>query len=94
MALWIDNDQGSYHYSREMAETARHEASIDNGVWSRTAEGLLADGLKEWQEDEREQWARDDAPASVFNDLLSAAISEIDWYEIAENYLGEIERSE
>jgi hypothetical protein len=44
-----------------------------------------ADILKEWFEDMNPL----NDQSSVWNDLLSAALSEVDWYEIAENYISE-----
>lgn len=32
--------------------------------------------------------------ASMFSDLLSAALSEVDWYEIAEHYIDDLEEEE
>jgi len=77
--LWLDNDQGTYNMVREWAEDAikqsRHE--------SRRAEGILADMLKDYIQEEN-PLASD---ASLFSDLLSVAISEVNFYEIAENAL-------
>jgi hypothetical protein len=81
MALWIDNDEGSYHASREMARDALRFSSE-----GRSAQGTLADNLKEWQEEEMP-----DLEASVWADLLGSAFEAVDWYEIAENYLSESE---
>jgi hypothetical protein len=47
--------------------------------------GELAESLKQWQQEEMP-----DLGASVWSDLLSAALSEVDWYEIAEHYFDEV----
>lgn len=44
-----------------------------------------------------ESWIEEDAPdlgCSMFADLLGAAMSEIDWYSIAEHYLADLEPEE
>jgi hypothetical protein len=95
MALWIDNDEGSYNYARELVAGAVEAASADGFLEGQPAslrEGYLnshaADALKAWQEDEREAYEAD-KPASVFTDLLGAAFGEIDWWEIARNIRSE-----
>jgi hypothetical protein len=81
MALWIDNDQGSYTYAREL----RDEAHDTGGLRPKSE---LASMLQNWMEEELDDWSPDSA--SVFTDLLHAAFGEVDWYEIAENYLSEL----
>ena len=71
VALWIDNEQGTYWEARDMARQ------------SRTA-GALAQSLKDWITD-----MAPDLGASMFADLLGAALSEVDWYEIAGHYFEE-----
>lgn len=44
----------------------------------------LAAKIKEWVED-----MTPDLGASMFADLLGAALSEVNWYEIAENWYNE-----
>jgi hypothetical protein len=86
VALWIDNEEGSCERARELAVDARDTAKADLSQFKRTAEGLLADTLREWIRDE-------DAPdlgPTLYSDLLSAALSEVDWYEIAEHYLADL----
>lgn len=46
--------------------------------------GDLAETLKAWVHD-----MAPDLGASMFADLLNAALSAVDWYEIAENWYGE-----
>ena len=85
MALWIDNERSDYEWSREYANDVRKMEEEDlNG---RTRAGVLADALTEYMV----MMAPLLEEASVWSDLLHAAISEIDWYEIAENYLSEVD---
>lgn len=87
MALWIDNDQGSYEESRDLARTALQEHEDRTG-YGATAEGSLAHALKEWQDELRPEEIT--GTASVWTDLLTSAFQSIDWYEIAANYLEEV----
>jgi len=85
--LWLDNDEGSYRYmgseaAEKLAEYTDEEGTVD-------ADGFkseFAEFLKSYHEDQAEEL---NIPASVFSDLLTAAMSEVNWYEIAEAYLDE-----
>jgi hypothetical protein len=91
VALWIDNEQGTYDERCRMVEEARENASedtnVDSGIWTveQAARYRLADTLKEWVTDE----LMPDLGASLAADLLGSALSEVDWNEIAENFLSE-----
>jgi len=91
VALWIDNDQGSYSMRCEMALEAWEDADGKKAYASQTREDrakcLLADRLKDWVEE-----MQPDLGASMFSDLLSAALGEVDWYEMAENFLEDVEK--
>jgi hypothetical protein len=88
VSLWLDNDQGSYEYWREQAREKRREApecrQVRDEIWSKAqAEKFtLADQLK----DEIEE-ASPLVEASLYSDLLSAALSEVNWQEIAGSML-------
>jgi hypothetical protein len=92
VALWIDNEQGTYSERCRMAEQAKEDAAEDenvaSGIWTaeQAARYRLADTLKEWVTDE----LMPDLGASMAADLLGAALSEVDWQEIAENWLEEV----
>lgn len=86
VALWIDNDQGSYSERCEMAQDVYDRADGDMD----DAKSALASRLKDWVEDMNPL----SGDASMFSDLLSAAISEVDWYEIAENFLEDVDKIE
>lgn len=90
VGLWLDNDQGSYHYWRE--EVARHRREASNASLVRrgivteeqVARCNLANQLKEEVTD-----ASPLQGASVYVDLLGAALSEVDWLEIVDHWLSE-----
>ena len=90
VALWIDNEQGSYRYWRDQVREHRKAAptcrQVAGGLWTpeEAAKIKLADQLK----DE----IRDAAPMtepSLFSDLLGAALDEVNWFEIAGNWLSD-----
>jgi hypothetical protein len=75
--LWMDNDQGSYEYWREA--TKEHlTVDKDDGLIS------LADQLKEEHTE-----AATEGLEGFRLDLMGAALSEVDWREIAESLIKE-----
>ena len=72
--LWLDNDEGSYRYWREAAREHLDGADGDKD----SATGGLSLRLREEVTD-----AQPDMGASLAADLLGAAMSEVDWHEIA-----------
>ncbi|MGZ6998273.1 MAG: DUF7249 family protein, partial [Acidimicrobiia bacterium] len=83
VALWLDNEQSSYEYVRELARDAYDNASETTyATRGQTAAWALAEELKDEHED-ADPLAHEDAPASVFADLLSASLGRVDWHEIA-----------
>ena len=75
--LWMDNDEGSYHYFKEMAEQSNGE----------TYE--LSQQLDAYFDDLAGEWAGDSA--CFFADIFSAALSNVNWYEIAEHLIDDVE---
>lgn len=91
VALWIDNEESTYREARDMVREAFDDTDADQEHEERVTEatGPLAKRLEEWVDE-----MKPDLGASMFSDLLNAALSEVDWYEIAENWLSEIEPEE
>ena len=88
VALWIDNDQSTYYTRQEMAQQAYDDAEQDDeDERMREATRELAQALENWIDE-----MRPPMEASMFADLLGAALSEVDWYEIAENFLEDVEK--
>ncbi len=79
-ALWIDNDYGSYQYRCELVEQVKEEHSEESD-----RAYYLASVLQDWIESQNPLAEN----ADFFTDLLNSALSEIDWQEIAENFLAE-----
>ena len=79
--MWVTNDQGSDEYWRELTDKVvrknlfdKHNATID-----------VSDALKDQIEQDRPEMEN-----SLYSDLLGAAMSEINYYEIAENWVDEV----
>jgi hypothetical protein len=72
--LWIDNEEGSYHYWQEEVETVCRR-NVHRDTATNTLRGLLED------------YHRENMPevTGTYADLLGASLSEVNWYEIAEH---------
>jgi len=90
VALWLDNDPASYHYWREQVERHRQGAHDDSSVKrgiipaELAARCNLANHLKEEVSN-----ASPLQEASIYADLLNAALSDVDWLEIVDQWLSD-----
>lgn len=75
VSMWIDNEEAYYDAALQMALAYGTEDTYD-----------LAANIKVLVEDMPEIAAVQEQ-ASLAADLLGAALSEVDWYELAENWL-------
>lgn len=73
VALWIDNDPGLYEMTREWAD----ETSDPYALSEQLRELITGDEMLP------------DLGASLYADLLGAALTEVHWWEIARNILSE-----
>ncbi len=81
--LWMDNYQGSHEYWREMAEET---FKVDG----QNAKLSLADILKDQHEEHYLEVLRHaKQECSWMSDMLGAAMSEVNWHEIAESLLND-----
>lgn len=90
--LWLDNEQGSYNWLMDQARELWEEAEPTKS-WTRieSATFALADRLK----DQHEETMADLGMANgVFFDLLRAAVSEVNWNEIAKAVIEDCEFAE
>lgn len=91
--LWIDQEEGDNRYWREAAQEIWEGARADK-TFSKKERAVadLSDRLKgqyeEAKDDMLEQTRRS---ASVWADLLGGALQEVDWREIAESLLEDME---
>jgi hypothetical protein len=89
VALIVDNDQGLYNERRAIVRDAI-ENHKESEYWTEeeaTRYGV-ADAIKEWIEGAAETDVVPDFPLSyLWSQLLAAALSEVDWHEIADNWI-------
>lgn len=95
--LWMDNDEGSYRYWQETAE----ESWKDSASYTPSYEGQtrkefwlcqFSDHLKQsFENDSQDILERAGVESSMWSDLLGAALSEVNWYEIAESFANDLE---
>ncbi len=87
VALWIDNEQGPQNYWLETAAQcladAPNASQVAEKIWTveQAAKFALADQLKEWHQENVPEIS------GCYADLLGAALSEVNWDEIAGNLL-------
>ena len=94
IALWMGNEEGSYHYWDEQAQRAYDGAEADKTF---TREEQVTFALAEQIKTEYNDAAQDvleqgKVQASWISDLLGAALSEVNWHEIAEHLIEEVEK--
>ena len=88
VALWIGNDQGSYSYWQEETERAYREAEAGNySSKVEEAASVLSSMLEDYLQEFNPLSSKE---ASMYSDLLSASLSEVDTYEIATNWIEDI----
>jgi hypothetical protein len=92
--LWMDNEEGSHDYwlgiasyiYRHEAEEQKHFSKMEDAV------AILAEQLKEDHEEKKDDILEDaQLNASVWADLLGSALCEVNWREIAEHLLENVE---
>jgi hypothetical protein len=88
VALWLDNEQTSYEYWQSIAEETRlevaktHDNEDSRRTFKEEAEYSLAAELK--------SQVTESAPtggASLYSDLLNAALADVHWHEVAAHML-------
>lgn len=78
--LWIDNDQGVYELVNDWANSILKT--------NEDPEIHLMEVLRKWVEEESSEYT----PAfGLCSDLLNAAIQSVDWYDLAQSYLEELD---
>jgi len=84
--LWLSNDAGSYTYWQEQAMTSLEHATGERDGAIYNLATMLADEMESGaclalgSED-------DTLPATLFADLITAALGAVDWREIAEHLI-------
>ena len=85
--LWMDNEEGTYDYWREVAQEVSSDLEEPTNSMTKMDEAvyLLAERLKDYHEENRPELP------GVYGDLIGAALSEVNWREIAEHLLENVE---
>ena len=90
--LWMSNDAGSDEHYRETAQEIYDDAQSDQHFTKEERATLtLADRLKDEHEESQSQLT---GVTGFWADLLSAAMSEVNWHEIAEHYIEDVDKEE
>ena len=89
--LWM-SETGDYY--PEIAQTAWDQANEDSDYPGQTREQCatsdLSNSLKAEMEDQAEQWMGDQC--SMFADMLNSSLASVNWYELAEHLIEEVEK--
>jgi len=85
----MDNDQGSQEHYNELASEYRQADSHNKLTGQSCACYDLSKAIKEEFEE-----ANPCQDANVFSDLMNAALSEVNWYEIAEALIDDLPEEE
>lgn len=89
--LWIDNEEGSYRYWKEQASDC-WKGAAPTEFWTReeAAKFALAERLlSDFEDGMANVLKAAKATASVWADLLGAALGEVNWDEIAGSMIEE-----
>ncbi|MES2367162.1 MAG: hypothetical protein V4563_14895 [Pseudomonadota bacterium] len=95
VALWIGNEESASRFWNDFALEVWSNAEASD-VWSReeSAKFNLADDMKEYFEREsRDMLERAKAETSMWADLLGAALSEVNWNEIAGSMIEDVDKT-
>jgi hypothetical protein len=82
--LWMDNEEGSHDYWLEVAQEVSNDLETPTNSMTRMDEAIyiLADKLKDYHEEAKDEiLERSGMEASVWADLLGAALSAANWRE-------------
>lgn len=90
--LWLDNDEHECnHHLPEMARDAYRDACANAySTREQDAARSLAEALKDYIEEQNPIGDQ----SGMFADLLSAALDSIDWREIAEHLIEDLDKDE
>ncbi len=81
--LWMDNEEGQDAYWREIAEECVKVDGKENAVRS------MAEHISEQHEEAWEQAYS--SQTGLFQDLMTSALHEVNWEEIAHHYVDAVE---
>lgn len=76
VALWIDNSEGDQEYITELVNSCENVYRA-------------GDALEQWADDALDMWMEGRKSAGLFNDLLTWALGQTNWIEVAEHFWDE-----
>lgn len=85
--LWLDNDEGSQELQQDFLKSAQHTKKVSVWTDEENVKFNLADLLKDYIE-ENNPLADS---ATMYSDIMTAALQEIDWNEIAQSIIDDNE---
>ncbi len=88
-ALWLGNDYGSYEYWQEQTRDAYRHAQSSSS-FSRSEQAAL--DLAHMLQNEIEE--NTPTVTGFYADVLNTAISEVNWYEITEHWIDDLDKDE
>lgn len=88
-ALWCDNDHGLYSYLTEEAQRCFDEAEGTTEERINDATPELAKVIESMFDQDVEEYP----PHGWMADAINAYLGEVDWQEIAEHYMDDVDKS-
>jgi hypothetical protein len=89
VSLWIDNEEGSQSYWRTEAQET-YDVGVEDGLDEDAIVASLAEKLQLSIEEGNPLADQN----SLYSDILSANLSEVNWHEIARNWIEEVDKGE
>lgn len=85
VALWFGNDEGTQNYWEDEAKSAleNKNGNKEDATYELTSQ------MKEETLDGVQDALAEGYESSLYSDLLNASLKEVDYYEIAKNYIDE-----
>ena len=86
VSVWIDNDQSNIDYIVERAEEIYNDAQ-EQKYFTKQEEAVIL--FAEWMKDfyEENMVADTDGLGGLWIDMLTGALSVVDWHELAKKYM-------
>ena len=91
--LWIDNSEGSYEYWCERAKECYRDAE-PKYQWETVSDAAISDLAKELESEADEAQSQFMGVTGPFADVFGWAMGQINWREIAESMIGNIDAEE
>jgi hypothetical protein len=96
LKLWIDNDESSQNFWIDQARQTLESAEPEEPFTKEERAALtLSKSMEQFFEDlAQDALGKADAESSWIADFLHAAVSEVNFYEIAQSFLANVEQTQ